>query len=235
MSNIPSSTRCPPGQHFHIRLQRWLYQWKTHSNPMTGAESLPLFYSTQNQSHDTVSITDQERFWPPGTSSQRAEEDLKEPLIPVSSCLNFPPSISISGYTILIVAWARSLTIYYLILQLWLRKIFLIWTLNCHLVVSICHSLPLTCIPVHHCCSLFSEHSITGSFTALNMTWSPLSLCLYHWIKFDVENAIQNWMYFNYDLEQCAHVFINLWIFEHVFVLETWSSVRQEWTRHKFT
>ena len=26
MSNIPSSTRCPPGQHFHVRLQRWLYQ-----------------------------------------------------------------------------------------------------------------------------------------------------------------------------------------------------------------
>ena len=174
MSNIPSSTRCPPGQHFHVRLQRWLYQWKTHGNPMTGAESLPLFYSTQNQSHDTVSITDQERFWPPGTSGQRAEEDLKEPLISVSSCLNFPPSISISGYTILIVAWAGSLTIYYLILQPWLRKIFLIWTLNCHLVVSICHSLPLTCIPVHHCCSLFSEHSITGSFNARYMTWSPL-------------------------------------------------------------
>ena len=157
------------------------------------------------------------------------------PLFPVSSCWNSPPSISINGYTIVIVAWAHSLTTTYLIIQLSLRKIFLIWILNCHLVISICHSLPLTPIPVYLCCSLFSEHSITGYFNALYMTWSPLSPCVSHWFNFDLENGTQNWMYFSYDPEQCAHAFINSWILEHIFVLETGSSGRQEWTRRKFT
>ena len=236
-SNIPSSTRCPPGHHFQIRLQRRLYQWRTHGNPVIGAESLPLFCSTQNRSHDIVSITDQERFWPPETSGPRAEGDLKVPLIPVHQLLEFSPQyfhqwLHNSGNCCLNMFTDKNL----------LSHLVALTQKNLpYLDPELSFSSPsVTHYLLHPSLSILAtvssqRKSIAGSFNALYMTWSPLSLCVSHWFNFDLENGTQNWMYFSYDPEQCAHAFINSWILEHVFVLETWSSGRQEWTRHKLT